>query len=709
MIALLRSYSAFPKPVVFTINHRFLLSAWLAVILLGSSFTGLARGKQLRIDSLLQQLPNASDSLKIKLYIGLYSTTSESDPRASVAYIKKAIALAEATNDSLELAGTYMNYAIACYYTHELEEALSAFDKAIVLFEVMNHQQGLSMAVGNMANILQQQARWQEALSYQRKSLRISQQIDDVEGVAASMKSMGSSFRALGKPDSSLKYFARSLNLYVELEMREEQIIVLSSIGHEYSRYGLYEQAEVCLREVLDYLVQIDAKGKIGLVNRFLGTNALMQEKWEEAAQYFGASQVFYEKVENKPGIANAMHGFGLILLKQNKAQEALVKLQKALHFSSKEINPEERAKFTISIGKAFLVLNQMDSAMHYLHQGMGLAADGPFVYQIQHASDALATAYRQLGQEDQALKYETEHLHISDSVFVQSGFATLEKLRADYYTDRSRNLSTETLLQQQKLELEREKSQQQKLIIGLLVVLFLLVVVVAFWLVARNKVRLRARVLVEREKGLWAMMDADHQVREKVSRELHDGIGQTLTGLRFKLLSLSRKSAGENKDDKLQELSREMDEAIEEVRSISHLMMPSSVNDYGLVSALEELLERTAKTHSFTYAFKQNVEVGKRFSETVEMNVYRICQELLNNTLKHAQADEVRLCISAGHRLQLVFEDNGTGFDYRAALHKGSGLRNINSRAEILGGTVNMEAVQSRGQRTVLMIPLKP
>jgi signal transduction histidine kinase len=147
--------------------------------------------------------------------------------------------------------------------------------------------------------------------------------------------------------------------------------------------------------------------------------------------------------------------------------------------------------------------------------------------------------------------------------------------------------------------------------------------------------------------------------------------------------------------------------ESAKEVRSISHSMIPNALIKSGLVAAVRDFVNRMG-----TEKLKINLVVlglNERLPENIETVIYRVLQELINNIIKHAQANEVTIqLIRESNEFMLMVEDNGKGFDLEKTMQQqGIGLKNITSRVEYLNGQVNYDTAVGKGTTVIIEIPL--
>jgi signal transduction histidine kinase len=211
-----------------------------------------------------------------------------------------------------------------------------------------------------------------------------------------------------------------------------------------------------------------------------------------------------------------------------------------------------------------------------------------------------------------------------------------------------------------------------------------------------------RLMALAEKESALRtaSLLEGEESERNRISRELHDGLGQILTAIKFQAQSLPP-------SEKRAELLDLLDDAIEEVRLLSYNLMPRVLMDFGLNAALQKLVSQTAKRADITIHFDNTLDTERRFDEQLEIGIFRIAQEAMNNTLKHAEASAIHMSLAEReNKLYFTFSDNGRGFAFNSLAHQ-NGLRNMHERAKLLGGTCTIETHQNEGTRIEVALPI--
>ena len=207
---------------------------------------------------------------------------------------------------------------------------------------------------------------------------------------------------------------------------------------------------------------------------------------------------------------------------------------------------------------------------------------------------------------------------------------------------------------------------------------------------------------------ALSSLLEGQEQERKRLAREIHDGIGPILSTLKMNLSNIEGdvENLSHELGDKFRKSYEMIDEAANDLRSISHNLMPKVLSDFGLIDALETLCEKINDTKGIEVSFI-NSGLYERLDEVTELALYRIAQELINNTLKYAQANKITLQIIRRElNIQLMYEDDGKGFSPEM-VSQGIGLMNIENRAKALAGEVVIDSHPERGMTATIEIPL--
>lgn len=207
--------------------------------------------------------------------------------------------------------------------------------------------------------------------------------------------------------------------------------------------------------------------------------------------------------------------------------------------------------------------------------------------------------------------------------------------------------------------------------------------------------------------KSAYALLEGQDMERQRIAEELHDSLGSTLVTLSMFTDAFQKAASEEERHGLAIKIGSTAQQAVYETRNISHKLDIGALRHFGLKAGLEDLVN-TLHQSGIIQVFT-SIELGVGLSNDISVNLYRIVQELINNTLKHAKAAEIRIDVSQiqDDYLSLIYQDDGIGLPANSSLAKGMGLRNITSRVEKLQGTISFSNHSTKGVSVIIEIPL--
>ena len=203
----------------------------------------------------------------------------------------------------------------------------------------------------------------------------------------------------------------------------------------------------------------------------------------------------------------------------------------------------------------------------------------------------------------------------------------------------------------------------------------------------------------------LTAVLRTEEKARSRFSKELHDGLGPLLSSARMSLSVLSREERSADQREIIDNTTYVIDEAIRSLREISNNLSPHVLNDFGLARGVQNFIDKSVAMHDVKIRFTTNLR-SERYDTDIEVILYRVICELINNSLKHAACTAVNLSLAQnGSELTLDYTDNGRGFNPQAMMDCGMGLSNIASRINSLGGTFDISSSKGKGMRAAIRV----
>ena len=246
--------------------------------------------------------------------------------------------------------------------------------------------------------------------------------------------------------------------------------------------------------------------------------------------------------------------------------------------------------------------------------------------------------------------------------------------------------------------------TQETKIYLAALIAAGVLGIVLLYFIITMIRQQ-RITQRLNREKIEAEILTLEKE-RQRIASDLHDDLGPILSAIKFKINAVESRSGEDT--ELIRKASEHVDETIHRIRQIAFNLMPNTLTRKGLLAATEELIGKIMESLPLKISYQLNLIPD--ISQQKSINLFRIVQEIIQNTIKHAEASELFIKLDAKDRnLVLTTEDNGVGFDYEKVndLNKGLGLRNLTSRVEIMNGIIAVETGPGKGVKYKFEIPI--
>ena len=211
-----------------------------------------------------------------------------------------------------------------------------------------------------------------------------------------------------------------------------------------------------------------------------------------------------------------------------------------------------------------------------------------------------------------------------------------------------------------------------------------------------------------QQELSTRAVLEAEEKERERIAKDLHDGVGQIMSAAKMNLSSFENeiKFLEPHQKEKFEKIISLVDESCKEVRTVSHNMMPNALLKAGLSAAIREFIDKIDTKVLKIDLYSEGL--NERLESNLETVLYRVIQECVNNVIKHSGANHLDISlIKDKDGISATIEDNGKGFDARESkAFEGLGLKNIRTRIEYLKGTVDFDSTPGKGTLVAIHVP---
>ncbi len=317
------------------------------------------------------------------------------------------------------------------------------------------------------------------------------------------------------------------------------------------------------------------------------------------------------------------------------------------------------------------------------------------------------AEAYAALGNYEQAFKQQLAYTTLNDSLFTLANNNRILQLEKKFQTAQKEqeNVQLRQEKEIQALELTAAHAARARLWWAAIATILMLCLIFGLFFI-RYQAKQRVEKAMLQRQNFKAALKGEEKERQRIARELHDGVGQMLAAVKLQS-ALLELQLNETFKPKVQEQLTLIDEAIVEIRNISHNLMPVALTSQGLYAAIQGLCDRIRATGTIKPELYID-ESNQRFEADYELAVYRIIQEVISNMLKHAAASRIGIDIhSDENALMISIRDNGKGFDLKQIKEsKGIGWANLQARTDVLGGSMEVQSKLGEGTTVFFELP---
>lgn len=522
------------------------------------------------------------------------------------------------------------------------------------------------------------------------------------------------------KYEKSLEYYQRSLE-YFKVKKDSDGIHKANhAIARRYIDAEFYTEASGILENLIS-IYKSDNQGlQLAYVYFDLGRLYKARGDISKATEYLNKAvvlskthkdeifelKIIFEKIQNYE--------------EQNELDSALYQSFEAFKLSNITGNRDLIAKSLYHIGHINKLGRNFERAIKYMTDCEMIIPFQPYSETRKSLYRELAEVYALSGRHKDGFLYLKKYTALNDSILNKSRHESLTNLAMKYGTKDIKS-NIELLKIEKEFADERNRAQRRTLYIlaiGLFVVTISIYFIVKFYdqristarIISEQKEEINHQKIRELEDNLKmnsmrSVITGQEIERERIAKDLHDSLGGLLSTIKLQFDNVRSKKQELADLKEYNHAHKLLDTAVDEVRTISRNLQPGSLHDLGLVSAIKDLINRF-EGDGYPEIDFQYYEMPEKMDKMISLLVYRIIQELLNNSLKHAQAKEILIQINTeDNELVIQYEDDGVGFDQNNLKRKGMGLENIKSRVNYMHGSLIMDSKQDEGMSVLIRI----
>ena len=500
-----------------------------------------------------------------------------------------------------------------------------------------------------------------------------------------------------------LKKFARKMVIY----NANDYMIDIANAVFEYSTAApsLIEENCNIAEELNDPKLKIDC-----IFNSFY--SELVGEDYQLALKYNYQMQRIAEENDLQKELLDIENNMGTIHYFQGRNDSALFYFERNLKRSRKTKDTLSIAQRVNNMAMLKTAIGEHPAALENINEAEELArsqSDHQLLLTVLRNKADILTYNQKF---EAATDYYYQHLDMNDTLSASQNALQLNELQTKYETAEKELLNA---------ELEAENSKSESRIYMLLFLLTMALGTVGYFLLNFYKTKkiMVARKLAQEQQELKLMRDQElasidamiagqEKERLKIASDLHDDLGSSLTAIRISIENVKERTLDTDSRSILENAHHILNDTYVKVRTLSHTQNSRVLSEDGWISSLKDLAHKINKTGNLDVEVLHSGLKGS-LSNSTELYLFRIIQELINNIMKHAHATEASINITGyDNILDIMVEDNGKGFNPNQVLKNGMGLDNIKKRVNDMNGTFTVDSNIEKGGCTIsIEIPL--
>ena len=602
------------------------------------------------------------DTSKIN-WLNKYSEKIQfANPDKAILIIEKTITLANKINYPFGLSVAYGLRAGLLYYEMKLDSCKLLLDKAYALVDNKNDKASknqLANIINRYAAIYQRRQNYDSAVELYLAAAKIFKQTGDEQKIINSYYNLSGIYKYVGDTAQTF-FYARETNKLAGISNDTVFLIRgLIALGEAYNFIKYYDSLLWVSQKGLQMANMQQMTFAQGIFNNFLGL-------------------YFTHKV--------------------NQYDSAILHYNKALQ-SFNVINiPFDKAMVLQNIGHAYLQKKDFINAIKFSKEATELSKSLQFDQVRNSSLMDLVHAEEKMGNIGESFKYLKQYVQVNDSIQQRNNQKKVYDLEAKYLAEKK-----ELIMLDQQKTIKQKNELNYYLASG---VVLLLIIGTLLYLNYRNKQKIQIQKITELETqqqltATEAVLKGEEQERTRLAKDLHDGLGGMLSGIKYSFNTIKGNLIMTPANTQSFERSMDMlDSSIKEMRRVAHNMMPEALVKFGLDTALKDFCNEIQQSGALYISYQSLGLKNLTINQTIEITVYRIVQELVNNIMKHAAAKNAIVQVTkTNNKLAVTVEDDGHGFDINILDKvKGIGWRSIENRVEFLKGKLDVDSQTDKG-----------
>ncbi len=557
-----------------------------------------------------------------------------------------------------------------------------------------------------------------KAFVWLNKAISISSGIKSAEGqsiLAKACLNLGTIYHQNGDFEEALINYLKAENIFFAQNDYAWLIRVYASLGDLSDKLNDPEKRKQYNEKAFDLVMKTTDLTAWIKAYTAKANNLANENKFDEALKYYQKTIELSSTLKNKHLEHTAYYNLGFTYSRMDDYGKALEMYTKSYEVAESNNDKPDMGDALYKMGLMQLYSGNLAKSRQSCNEALKIAGEINSNILRRNIYDVLYSVEESAGDYKKANEYLNKYIDMIYEIFSQEDQLQVNFLNAKFETEKRNNKISKLETEKQ---IQRLNIRKQQIFIWALAIVILLSILLILLLFRNNKVKQKLALKqvelqeqkiqeLEKERQLVAtksVLQGEESERSRMARDLHDGLGGLLSGVKLNLSSMKGNSilTSENAET-FDHAIRLLDTSISELRRVAHNLMPETLNRYGLKTALNDFVNELSSDGPPVLSFRF---FGNDFRYTthLELTVYRITQELVNNAMKHSEARNIDIqLIAEQERVCVQVVDNGKGFDTQACQGFGKGLVSIRDRVAANNGRFDIESILNEGTEATI------
>jgi len=485
----------------------------------------------------------------------------------------------------------------------------------------------------------------------------------------------------------ALDHFFKGLRIAEKMQDEFQIASACNNISTAYMETGKYEASEKYAQKAIALFAKLKANKELGNAYNSLANTYYMQEKDSLALNFYQQS-IKHRKIANdSAGLFAVYKNLGAMYHAMDYTLKSIEYMEQCLHYLTEKDDSLRWFSAYMTLGEVYVYIGQLEKGKAYLDKSAKYLPAVKAYHKLDDYHHALYRYYYSKEDYEQAFEEYVKYEECKDSVENIAKSRQLLELNVQYETEKK----------EQQNKILQQQNELKQLILVIVIVVFFLFVAVVLWLFNRNNLKKKQSELL--------MLQNQQKEKERIARDLHDNVGGQLSYIIYSLDGINDEDKSK-RSEVTESINQSVRSVIGSLRETIWAISDANIGVQDFSDKLKVFTRSLFQHKSVKINFIESVNSHRELNALLGLNLYRICQEILNNAFKYANATEVNIDLkSEEEKLTVTISDNGIGFDTTQQNNERYGLENIRKRAAEFGIAISLESEEGSGTKYVLIV----